>query len=69
MNIMQWRCLLWFNNEEIDPPPQQDLQYVLYHNGGIKQQSDMDRRINNDVETGRETIQPKGSAEINSITV
>ena len=43
------------------PPPQQDIQYVVDRNRGIKQQYNMDRQLNNDVETKR--IQPGGSAE------
>ena len=39
------------------PPPQKDLQYVFNHNdGGTKQRTDMDRRLDLAVETG--TIQP-----------
>ena len=48
------------------PPLQRDLQYVFDHTGGIKQQSDIDRQLDDDVETTG-TIQPEGSAE--SLTV
>ena len=44
-----------------NPPPQQDIQHVVDRNRGIKQQYNMDRQLNNDVETKR--IQPGGSAE------
>ena len=48
------------------PPPQQDLQFVFNCNEGVKQQSNLDRWLDNDVETG--TIQPEGSAESISAT-
>ena len=38
-------------------PPQRDLTYVFDHNGGIKQRSDMNRRLGSAVERG--TLYPE----------
>ena len=48
------------------PPPQRNLQYVFDCNGGVKQRSNMDRRLDCDAKEG--TIQPAATA-IQSITV
>ena len=48
------------------PTPQRDLQFVSNCNEGVKQRSNLDRWLDNDVEPG--TIQPEGSAESISAT-
>ena len=43
------------------PPPQRDLQYVFDRNGGTKQGTNLERRLDRAVETG--TIQPDDAVE------
>ena len=43
------------------PPPQRNLQYVFDQNGGTKQRTDMDRRL--DLAVEEETIQPDHAVE------
>ena len=48
------------------PPPQRDLQDVFDWNGGTKQQTDMEQRLDHAVESG--TIQPPETA-VESLTM
>ena len=48
------------------PPPQRDLRYVFDRNGGTKQRTDMEQRLDHAVETG--TIQPPETA-VESLTM
>ena len=51
------------------PPPQRDLQYVFDQNGGTKQRTDLERRLDLAVETGTIQLAATAVESVESITV